>query len=273
MTGLELAARRSRLGISLEVLAANLNQHVDEVRRWETVTGQLPRSLSRRLDWTLAGHERAAAFARSGLPDCDWANAKVQEIDTSKPADSERLIAELDAHIKACEICQRRAAFAETLPPLPPMPMSPTLGAIVAIGKAIRRLPQWLRPAATGAVIIGAMTLVRAFFMLVFSHGASAGHTLLIVLEAVGVGAYAGAIGGAAYALVKKPAGHLGKVGPYVIGVVCIYAYLLAFGIPLTLFTSDDTLRTPGDWLIAAIIGTVFGLFIGHSWFRKTAGE
>jgi hypothetical protein len=273
VTGIEFAARRSRLGISIEALAADVNQHVDEVRRWETVTGELPRSMSRSLEWSLANLEREQAMERSGIPSCPWAEAKVKEIDPKRPASMERVIADLDAHRKTCDICQRRAAFAATLPPLPTMPLSPSLGVIVAVSDTIKRLPPWLRPAATGAVIVGAMTLVRAFFMLVFSRGANAGHTLLIVLEGVAVGAYAGAIGGAAYALVKKPAGYLGKAGPYVIGVICMYAYLLAFGIPLTLFTSDDTFRTPGSWLIAAIIGTVFGLFIGHSWFRKTDGE
>jgi hypothetical protein len=270
VTGLELAAQRSRLGISIEALAADLNEHVDEVRRWETVTGDLPRDLSRRLDWILASHERAEAFARSGLPDCDWAEAKALEIHTSKPADSERLIAELDAHIKTCEICQRRTAFAETLPPLPSMPTPPTLGAIVAIGNAIRRLPQWLRPAATGAVLVGAWTILRAFFILLGTRGAHAGHTLLMVLEAVGLGAYGGAVGGFAYTLAKKPAARLGVFGPYALGLACGYAYLLAFGIPLRFLTSEETFRTTSGWVLLVIIGTVFGLLLGHFLFRKT---
>ena len=269
MTGLELAERRSRLGWPIDRLAAELDRHVDEVRRWESVTGNLPSGMVRELDWHLANAERRQAIERAGLPPCPWAEAKAQEIDPKRPEQVERVLAQLEAHHKTCDICQQRAAFVATLPPLPPPPMSASVRAILAISNGIRRLPRWLRPAATGAVIIGGFTLVRAAVVLLVSRGANAGQTLLAVLGAVGAGAYGGAVGGFAYALVKKPAGHLGKAGPYVIGVVCMYAYLLALGVPLILFTNDDTFRTPTGWLIGAIIGTVFGLFIGHSWFRR----
>lgn len=269
MTGYELAERRSQLGLSVETLAADLNKHVDEVRQWETITGNLPRRLALELDWHLANRAQEQAMERSGLPPCPWAEAKAKEIDPKKLESIKRVAGELEAHHKTCDLCQRRAAFAATLPPLPRPPMSASVSAIVTISEAIRRLPKWLRPAATGAVLIGGFTLVRAFFVLLVSRGANMGQTLLMVLAAVGVGAYGGAVGGLAYALVKKPAARLGKIGPYVIGLVCMYAYLLAFAIPLNLFTNDDTFRTPSDWLIGAIIGTAFGLFIGHSWFRE----
>lgn len=269
MTGYELAERRSQLGLSVETLAAALNHHVDEVRRWETIGGNLPRSLARELDWHLATVAREQAMERSGLPPCPVAETKAKEIDPKKAESLDRVVAELEAHFKTCDLCQRRAAFAETLPPLPPPPMSGSVRVIAFVSEAISRLPQWLRPAATGAVLVGGLTLVRAFFVLLVSRGANMGQTLLAVLAAVGVGAYGGAVGGFAYALVKKPAARLGKIGPYVIGLVCIYAYLLAFAIPLDLFTNDDTFRTPSGWVIGAIIGTLFGLLIGHSWFRQ----
>jgi len=273
VTGIELAERRSRLGLSIDQLAADLDKHVDEVRRWETVTGNLPGGMVRELEWYLANAERHHAIERAGIPPCPWAEAKAREIDPKRPEHVERVIAELEAHHTTCDICQRRAGFVATLPPLPPPPMSASVRAILAISKGIRRLPKWLRPAATGAVIVGGFTLVRAAIVLLVSRGANAGQTLLVVLEAVGAGAYGGAVGGFAYALVKKPAGHLGKAGPYVIGIVCMYAYLLAFGVPLTVFTNDDTFRTPSGWVIGAVIGTVVGLFIGHSWFRQKSAS
>lgn len=269
MTGYELAERRSQLGLSVETLAADLNKHVDEVRRWETITGNLPRRLAGELDWHLANRAQEQAMERSGLPPCPWAEAKAKEIDPKKLESVERVADELEAHHKTCDLCQRRAAFAATLPPLPRPPMSASVGAIVTISEAIGRLPKWLRPAATGAVLIGGFTLVRASIILLVSRGANSVQALLAVVMAIAAGAYGGAVGGFAYALVKEPAGRLGRVGPYVIGLVCMYAYLLAFGIPLAVFTKDDTFRTPSDWLIGAIIGTVFGLFIGHSWFRQ----
>jgi hypothetical protein len=71
------------------------------------------------------------------------------------------------------------------------------------------------------------------------------------------------------YALVRKRFRKFGRVGDYLTGLACMYAYLLAFGIPLAVFTREKMLRDPVGWLIMAVLGTVFGLAIGHSWFRE----
>jgi hypothetical protein len=149
------------------------------------------------------------------------------------------------------------------------MPLPPTARAMIGVTTAIGRLPSWLRPAATGAVIVGAMTVVRAVFVLLFQRGAQALQTLGMVLAAVGVGAYAGAVGGFAYSLAKKPAERLGTFRPYALGLACGWAYLLSFGIPLTLFTHEEFFRTTTGWVILAIAATTLGLVVGHAWFRR----
>src|SRR5512147_484913 len=203
MTGLDLANRRVQLGQSVEQLAELIDHHADEVRRWETIPGELPGSLTRELEWVLATFERRQAIERAGIPTCEWLDANVHGIDTKNLKAVQRLVDEIHEHEKTCAVCRQRQAFEQTLPPLPRMPMGMTARAIVSVTEAIRRLPVWLRPAATGAVL----------------HGAQLGQTLLVVLGAVGLGAYGGAVGGVAYALVRKPAERLGAVRPYAIGL------------------------------------------------------
>jgi hypothetical protein len=271
VTGLELAARRARLGYDLDRLAELFNAHVDEVRGWETISGALPRSLSRRLDWLLANAERMPAMERSGLPPCAWADAQVRGLDSKDVATVTRVVEELKRHEATCETCQRRLAFADTLPPLPPMPLPPLAQAVLTVSGAIRRLPAWLRPAATGGLLFGVMTIFRAGFMLLFQRGTQALQAVIAVGVAVGIGAYAGAVGGLTYALVKKPAARLGAFRPYVIGIACVWACLLAFGIPLAIFTTEQFFRSALGWAFLAIAGGVLGGVLGRSWFRTPA--
>lgn len=270
MTGLDLANRRVRLSQSVEQFAELIDHHSDEVRRWETIPGELPGSLTRELEWVLAALERRQAMERAGIPACEWLEARFREVDSQQVDAVQRLVHEIREHEKACAVCQQRSAFERTLPPLPPMPMGTTARSVVAVTKAIGRLPAWLRPAATGAVLLGALTILRALFVLPFRHGSQLGQTLLVVLGAVGLGAYGGAVGGATYSLVRKPASRLGAVRPYAIGLACMWAYLLAFGIPLKLFGDEAMLQSTSDWVVLAIVATLFGLLIGHVWFRKT---
>jgi hypothetical protein len=271
VTGLDLANRRVQLGQSVEQLAELIDHHPDEVRRWETIPGELPGSLTRELEWVLATLGRRQAMERAGIPACEWLDARFREVDSKNANALQHLVDEIREHEKTCAICQQRSAFERTLPPLPPMPMGTTARTVVAVSEAIGRLPAWLRPAATGAVLLGALTILRALFILPFRHGTQLGQTLLVVLGAVGLGAYGGAVGGVTYSLVRKPAERLGAARPYAIGLACMWAYLLAFGIPLKLFGGEDMLQTTSDWVVLAIVATLFGLLIGHVWFRKTA--
>jgi len=268
MTGSELSQRRSRAGLSLEHLAESLDRHVDEVATWERMTGALPRAVERELDWILANAERGRAFEASEIPLCQWVAERERELDPRDAKALESWVTQVEAHAKSCDVCQRREAFARTLPPLPPLPMSPQLRLLASVAGTIQRLPRWLRPAAVGAILIGGLTVVRAILFLVLRRAAPSLELLLTVLGAIGVGAYGGAVGGLAYVMAREPTKKLGAFAPYALGIVCVYAYLLAFGIPLAVFGGDDMFRSVSGWIALVIVGTVFGLIIGRSWFR-----
>ena len=187
----------------------------------------------------------------------------------TKTAELERLLSEADTHAKTCAICQRREAFAKTLPPLPAPPMSLWVRTLVVVFGGIERLPKWARPAAVGALAIGTLTIVRALFVVVFQRAPVTPQLFVTIAAAIGIGAYGGAVGGLAYSLVRERFRRFGRAGDYLTGIVCAYAYLLAFGIPIAIFTREEILTDPVGWLIFVVIGTVFGLIIGHSWFRE----
>jgi len=270
MTGLELSQRRSRAGLSIDQLAEALNRHVDEVATWERIEGTLPRALDRDLDWILANAERGRAFEAAGIPVCPWVTERERALDAQDSKALEAWITQVEAHTTTCDVCQRREAFARTLPPLPPLPMSPQLRLVASVARTIQRLPGWLRPAAVGAILIGGLTVVRAILLLVLRRADPSLELVLTVLAAIGVGAYGGAVGGLAYGAARERTKKLGAFGPYALGVICVYAYLLAFGIPLAVFGGEDVFRSASGWIAFTIAGTVFGLIIGRSWFRDS---
>jgi len=270
MTGPELSQRRSRAGLSIEQLAEALDRHVDEVAGWERIEGKLPRSIARDVEWIVASVERGRAFEAAGIPQCEWVVERERELDSQDAKALEAWIAQVEAHAKTCAVCQRREAFAQTLPPLPPVPLSPQLRLFVAVSDRIQRLPGWLRPAAVGAILIGGLTIVRALLQLVLRRAAPSLEMPLTVLAAVGLGAYGGAVGGLAYRAAHQRTKRLGAFGPYALGIICVYAYLLAFGIPLAVFSRDDMFRSASGWIAFAAVGTVLGLIIGRSWFRDS---
>ncbi len=270
MTGPELSQRRSRAGLSVDELAEALNRHVDEVAAWEQIPGTLPRAVDRDVEWILASAERGRAFEAAGIPVCPWVTERERDLDARDSKALEVWITQSEAHAKTCDVCQRREAFGRTLPPLPPFPMSPQLRLLASVAGTIQRLPGWLRPAAVGAILIGGLTIVRAILLLVLRRAAPSLELLLTVLAAAGVGAYGGAVGGLAYGAAREWTKKLGAFGPYALGVICVYAYLLAFGIPLAVFGGEDMFRTASGWIAFTIVGTIFGLIIGRSWFRDS---
>jgi transcriptional regulator with XRE-family HTH domain len=269
MTGTELQQRRTTLGLSIENLAEALGEHRDAVDQWERITGTLPRALTRRLEWVLANEERARLMKASGIEECSWIEQHLRDLERATSGELERRFREAEQHTKTCRTCQRREAFAATLPPLPPVPMSLSMRVLAGLADRLEQVPRWARPAAVGAVLIGALTILRALFLVAFQRATLSLDLLLMVIGAIAVGAYGGAVGGLAYGLVRDRFRSLGRAGDYLTGVACAYAYLLAFGIPLAVFTSEKMFRQPAGWIAMAVLGTVFGLIIGHTWFRE----
>jgi hypothetical protein len=259
-------------GISVEGLGALMQTHVDEVREWQATPGDLSKALADRIHWHLAVLDHERRMRESGLPTCPWAEAhetKMSQAGGMKELG--RLMTELEAHVASCDICRRREAFAATLPPLPRPPMPFYLKALGTVALRVQRLPGWAQPAATGALIAGGITLVRALFVLALQPRRLNATLLLAVLAAIGVGAYGGLAGGLAYTLVRARARRFGRLGDYITGIVCAYATLLAFGVPLALFAHDDTFRSFEGWVIFFVGATVFGIVIGRRWFRGVA--
>jgi hypothetical protein len=122
-----------------------------------------------------------------------------------------------------------------------------------------------------GAFLIGAWTLLKAVFILAFSPRSFSLQTALAILAAIVVGVYGGAIGGLTYAAVRPRVRHLGHPGDYLTGLTCASSCLLAFGVPLALFTSQAMFREPLGWLVMFVMATTAGLLIGRSWFKTDA--
>ena len=268
MTGHDVAQRLKELNLSTDQLAEYLGRHQDEVSGWLTTSRALPRSLTREIEWWLAVHAREAAMRASGLPVCEW----MQQRKFPAPDDEkgwERVLAENEAHVLECDVCRRRNAFAAALGPLPPQPIPGHVRLLGRFADFIAGFPRWARPAVVGAVVVAALTLFRAVLFVVLGRAPITPGLALMVLAAIGLGAGGGLVGGVAYYLVRDRFRRFGRMGDYLTGIACVYAYLLAFGIPLALFTDEEMFQSVAGWLVLLVVGAIFGLVIGRSWFRS----
>jgi hypothetical protein len=271
MTGLELQARRTALELSADRLAEILGRHPDEIGTWESIRGSLPGHLSSQVEWALAQQERIRLIIASGLEECAWVERRLAGLDTRDARDVERRFREVEAHARDCAVCQRRQAFVATLPPLPPFPVSTTARLLGTLARRIHRLPVWARPAATGALILGIFTIIRALLTVVVGGAPVTSRLPLGILVSVLAGAYGGVTAGVAYALVRGPSRRLGRAGDYLTGVACASACVFAFAIPLAVFADLPRLREPATWGILIVLAAAFGVLMGHHWFRTSA--
>ncbi|MBK8002572.1 MAG: hypothetical protein IPK12_01225 [Gemmatimonadetes bacterium] len=202
MTGTDLRRRRLALNWTPEKLGELLAESGDRITGWEDLDGPLPRPIVRQMEWALAVGERDKAMEACPVPPCEVAERIGATIDPRQRSSVERVMAEFDVHEKGCSACQARKAYADRLPPLPPFPMPGGMRAVVAVAEQVRRLPAWLRPAAAGALIMGAMTLFKALLTILLQRRVTP-QLLLAVAAAIGIGAYGGAVGGLAYSVVR----------------------------------------------------------------------
>jgi hypothetical protein len=269
MTPAEVTAARERLDLTPERLAAELAVTEGEVRGWEDGSISVPRRFAQELAWQAALKERDEALVSAGLPACEWVQAWEQEPQPERLEQRVKWLESWEAHARACPVCQARERYAEEhLPPLPEAPM-PTWARVVGrFAETVERLPRWARPAAYGAALIGALTLARALLAML-----ATGFSLkLLGMAVVGIaaGAYLGAVGGLSYYAVQEPFRRFGRAAPYLTGIAVATAYLLAFGVPDLFLSEDPMLADPAGWVIAGVLAVIFGLAIGHWWFRNT---
>lgn len=261
----EVRSARECLGLTHEQLAAEYGVTEGEVRLWEVKAGGIPKRYALQLAWDAALRKQEEAMAASGLPECAWLRDQ-QDRMPGDPKKQEVWVGEIRTHVEGCETCQAREQFAEGLPPLPEPPMPGWVKVVGRFVDIVDRLPRWARPAAYGAAAIGIMTLIRSVFF-VLANGVSLA-VLGMVAMGIGAGAYLGAVGGLTYYAVRDPLRRFGKAAPYLTGIVVMVAYLLAFGLPELYFSEDPMLADPVGWVITLVMSVLFGLAIGHWWFR-----
>ena len=123
MTGVELAERMAATKVTVHELATLMSRRPEEVARWLASERPLPKKVTGQLEWLLGLRLIGDRMQASGLPVCPW----IEEHPTPRWDDTkalERYSAEIDAHAASCPICQRRTAYAATLPAPPAFPFN-----------------------------------------------------------------------------------------------------------------------------------------------------
>jgi hypothetical protein len=269
MTAEDLARARALLGLSHGELAAEMGLTEPVVRAWEDGSLRIPKEYAIQIVWRAAVAERQAALASSGLPECTWV-ARWMDIAPPRGAAQREHLDALRKHAATCPQCTARARFIEeNFPPMPDLPVPTPLRLLRAAGKALKRLPQWLRATVVGAVAVGIFTILRIAGMAIAGEAPAPLEALLLIAGSILGGAYLGAVAGITYAIVRDPLRKIGRAGDYVAGILCVWAYLLASVIPMQLLTGRPAFPTPQDAAAVAFGGAVVGIIIGHLWFRR----
>jgi hypothetical protein len=270
MTAEDLTRARTVLGLSPGELAAEIGLTEPVVRAWEDGSLRIPQQYAIQIVWRAAVAERQAALASSGLPECTWVT---RWMDSAPPPGAGAQREHLDAlrrHAAVCPHCTARARFVEqNFPPMPDLPIPTVVRALRTAGKALKRLPVWLRATVVGAVAVGALTIVRIAGLAVGGDGPSPLTALGLIIGAIIIGAYQGGVAGITYAIVRDPLRKIGRAGDYIAGVLCVWAYLLASVLPLQLLPDRPEFAHPDRAPALALGGAIVGLIIGHLWFRR----
>ena len=259
----EFQAMRQRLQQSDEELADFLGVSPGTVLAWIEARREVPRRYAQQIEWLAASAEREAALRDSGLPECHWMQAHV-----AKPLadDQDAVLKHVKAandHVEGCPVCRAREQFIEErFGPMPPMPQSGWM----RVFAWIERIPPWARPAAVGAAILGAIVSLRVAFALpvLFSNPDKLGEALLAVAAAAG----AGAAGGFAYTLTRPSLRRLGRIGDYLTGIVCVFAYMGALALVAPLAFGERLIKDRAGLIVFVVVSAFFGLVVGHTWFR-----
>ncbi len=270
ITGRDLAAARTRLGLTPDQFAAELGLPPHSYAACEAGRVKLPTRQAQMVAFRVACVERHEALARSGLPECPWL-AQWEREAPAADAKIERHTAHLqrvEAHVGTCATCQAREQFLrERFPDMPAPPVAGWVRVHGAVTGWIDARPEWMRPALHGAGILAAMTSVRALFALL--GAAREPRLALMALGAVVLAAVAGAGGGLVYAFVGRPARRVPVVGPYLAGVIAVAGYLACAAGLMALGGQAPGTGDLGATLFSyGFVSLLFGLVVGHTWFR-----
>ena len=207
MTSDELLAARGALGFSHDAMAAELGLTPAIVRAWERGSLAIPRVYADAVQWRVYVHARDVALAESGIAPCQWVERFEAQPPARSSAEERRRLQTFVAHAEGCSLCRARHAFVRERFPVPPEPPLPAWLRFLSAAQArLRRLPEWARPAVTGALVFGAMTLIR--ILLVFPSpsrvGGSWATTAITLVGAILAALVIGAAVGALWGVVRR---------------------------------------------------------------------
>lgn len=167
MLGPEAEQARNTLGLRRVDFAVEKSVTPEVVEAWETGRIKVPERIAIDLRWRLARKERMEALASSGLPECRWIADFENEAVPAKSDQRNKQLERLIEHTQSCAVCGAREKYVtERFGPMPPAPREGLLALIMPIAERIQKLPPWARPAATGATIFVAYSLLRLLFLL-----------------------------------------------------------------------------------------------------------
>jgi hypothetical protein len=130
----------------------------------------------------------------------------------------------------------------------------------------LERLAPVPQAAVLGACLIFGIVAIRMLFAfpVVFGSWRSTG----IALGVLAVATTAGALGGVAYGVLGYRARRVPRIGPYLAGIVVVFAYVLPLLFAFS-FEVPELVRTVHGWVITLVVSLFFGVIVGHSWFRE----
>jgi xanthosine utilization system XapX-like protein len=144
------------------------------------------------------------------------------------------------------------------------------------LGNWVDGLPDTIRPAVFGALIIVMFMMVRGAWLVVpfaivyvLATSSTPAADLARGMEVVLFAMFAGAMSGLVYGLLGRHLKRAFPGGRYMTGIVTIAPYM--FLLPLISRLIDGkpvrTALSTGDIVIAGSMTVIFGLAMGHSWF------
>jgi len=275
MSAAELAAARAELGLTSDELATQLGLTPERYAAFESGGARLPKYEAQLVAFQVACARRDEALSKSGHPPCPW--VEQWERDAASDVESAKSSSSLDrfvTHVKSCDICQARERFVnEHFPEKLTAPVPGGMGILLRAMSWIEARPEWSRPALYGAALLAAMTSVRVVFLIL---GAFQRPMLLLwALGAMALAALGGAAGGFVYSFIGRPARRVPVVGPYLAGIITVAGYVGCILALVALGDGDFRTKLESDSMVFAfsITSILFGLVIGHSWFRSDASK
>jgi len=127
----------------------------------------------------------------------------------------------------------------------------------------LESVPPKLRPAVGGALLFGGVVILRAVFAA--PRIAQSGLGIESLALAVLVAAAAGAVGGLTYSFFGERLVDIPTIGPYLMGIVSVSAYMVAVLLGLAAL-GESLVHNGRDMVIVVVVTLIMGLAAGSGW-------